>query len=143
MVSTFYSQMSLLPNLILKSATCVCFFLAKTGSGPRSGTKILFCTLSAIGDQWPVRPLGEGAEACSHCMKVWSMGVQRWSGQLPLLVTIWGSLGKVFGWLYLLGKWVRLFTLSPPRFLGLMGSLTLSLPVWLHPCLLIFLLQGK
>ncbi len=36
--------------------------------------------MSAIGDNyWPVRPLGENysAEAWGHCMKVWTMGVQR------------------------------------------------------------------
>jgi hypothetical protein len=38
------------------------------------------CTLFAIGDdQWPVRSLGESynAEAWGHCMKVWSIVVQR------------------------------------------------------------------
>jgi hypothetical protein len=44
------------------------------------------CTLSTIGDdQWPVRPLGKNysAEAWGHCMKVWSMLVQRELNNLP------------------------------------------------------------
>jgi hypothetical protein len=78
-----------------------------------------------------LQPLYEGLE----CGGSW------WwrSGRPPLLVTMWGSLGKV----YLFGKWVRLPTLMPPKRLGSKGSLTPSFPVWLTLCLHIFLLQGK
>ncbi len=42
--------------------------------------------MSTIGDdQWLVRPLGENysAEACRHCMKVWSVVVQKEHNSLP------------------------------------------------------------
>ncbi len=50
--------------------------------------ELFFCfgALSAIGDfQWPGRPLRENysVEACGHCVKVWSVVVQRELNSLP------------------------------------------------------------
>jgi len=45
-------------------------------------------------DQWPVEPLGKSVEACSRCMKVWSMAVQ---GEMEWTTAITGDCVGLFG----------------------------------------------
>ncbi len=68
--------------------TKIVIFLVRQvpGQGPEQRESVKTVTLSAVGDdQWPVRPRGKiySVEAWCHCVKVWSVVVQRELSSLP------------------------------------------------------------